>query len=83
MTALIHLGLRLVKYLQNLSGILRIQTNLIVSIRAKIFGRPFSSTLSLRIIQNFSIGLTLELFPGRFKKVILLDSKKPVTIFEL
>ena len=83
MSALIHLGLRLVKYLQNSSGIFRIQTNLIASIREKIFGRHFSATLSSRIIQKFSIGLNLELFPGRFMKVVLLDPKKSLAIFEL
>ena len=64
-----------IKFLPNSSSISRIQTNLIASIRAKIFGRCFSATLSSRTAQKFAIGLSLELFPGCFKKVILLIQK--------
>ena len=64
MTALICLGILPIKFLQNSSGILRIQTNLIALFRAIIF-RGFSETLFLKTVQKFSIDSRLRLFLDR------------------
>ena len=82
MTALIRLDKLPVKVLQYSSGVLRIQTNLIALIRARIFGRNFSATLFLTTVRKFSIGLRLGLFPDHFRKVILLAPKNSVKIYE-
>ena len=75
MTAVICLGILPIQFLQNLSGILRIQTNLIALIMARIFERSFSATLSLRTVQKFSIGSRLALFSYHFRRVILFFEK--------
>ena len=82
MTAFICLSILSIKFFQNFSGISRIQTNLIASIRARIFEGCLSATLSSRTTHKFSIRLSSGLFPGHSRRVILLALKKFVTIFE-
>ena len=72
MTAVICLDILPIKFMQSFSDILRIQTNLIALIMARIFERNFLATLSLRTVQTFSMGSSLGLFSDHFRRVILL-----------
>ena len=58
MTRLISQGILSIKFLQNSADILRIETNLIASHRAGIFGRCFFC------FQKILIGLKSGLSPG-------------------
>ena len=62
MTTFIRLGILSIKFLQNSSGILRIQTNLIALIRVRIFEGCLSATSILRAAHKFSIRLRSGLF---------------------
>ena len=80
MRALISLDILSIDFLQNSSGISRIQTNLIASIRAGILGDVFRQLYALKSPKLFD-EVTIGTVAGPLQESNFIKSKKSVTIF--